>query len=88
MFSKKITILGHDDFVFNASSKNKPHYHVFWFKQDNMEFVSDEEVSRKLGPNYISPCFKLTFEADIRNPKQRILESLTTNVIDRTTVKT
>ena len=50
--------------------------------------MSDEEVSRELGPNYISPCSQLTFEADIRNANERILERRKTNVIDRTTVKT
>ena len=55
MFSNGITIL-ELDYFFNASSNNKPHLHVFRFKQDDVEFVSDEEVSRKLGPNYISPC--------------------------------
>ena len=52
--SDRITILEHNDFVFNASSNNEPHLHVFRFKLDNVEFVSDEEVSRELGPNYIS----------------------------------
>ena len=88
MFFKGITIIKQDDFYFNAGSNNEPHLHVFRFKQDDEEFVNDEEVSRKLGPNYISPCSQLTFEADIRNAKERILERLTNNIIDRTTVKT
>ena len=61
---------------------------MFRFKQDDVEFVSDEEVSREVGPNYISPCSQLTFEADIRNAKERILERRQNNVIDRTTVMT
>ena len=61
---------------------------MFRFKQNDKELVSDEEVSRELGPNYISPCSKLTFEADIRNDKDRILERRKNNLIDRTTVKT
>ena len=61
---------------------------MFRFKQDDEEFVSDEEVSRELRPNYISPCSQLTFEADIRNAKERILERRKTNLIDRTNVKT
>ena len=73
MYSKEITILKHDDFCFNAGANNEPYLHVFRFKQ-NDEFVSDEEVSRELGPNYISPCSQLTFEADIRNAKERIFE--------------
>ena len=68
-------------------TKNEPHLHAFRFKQDD-EFVSDEEVSRELGPNYISPCSQLTFEADIRIAKKRILERRKTILIDRTTVKT
>ena len=50
--------------------------------------MSEEEVSRELGPNYISPCSKLTFEADIRNAKERILERRKNTLIDRTIVKT
>ena len=61
---------------------------MFRFKQNDVELVSDEEVSRELGPNYISPCSQLTFEADIRNAKERILERRKNNVIDRTTLKT
>ena len=88
MFSKGITILEHDDFYFNAGSNNEPHLNVFRFKQNDDEFVSEAEVSRELGPNYISPCSRLTFEADIRNAKTRILERRKNNLIDRTTVKT
>ena len=73
MFSLRITILEHNDFVVNASSNNKTNLQVFRFKQDDVEFVSDEEVLRELGPNYISPCSQLTFKADIRHPKERIL---------------
>ena len=61
---------------------------MFRFKQNDEDFVSHEEVSRELVPNYISPCSELTFEADIRNAKVRILERRKNNVIDRTTVKT
>ena len=88
MFSQGIAILEHDDFVGKASCNNEPHLHVFRFKQDDKEFVIDEKVSRKLGPNYISPCSELTFEADIRNDIERSLERRIHNVIDRTTMKT
>ena len=71
MFSKGITILEHNDFLFNASSNNEPHLNLFRFKYDDKEFVSDEEVSRELGPNYISPCSQLTYEADIRMLKNK-----------------
>ena len=73
---------------FNAGPNNEPHLHVFRFKQNDEEFVNDEKVSRELGANYISPCSQLTFIADIRNAKDRILERRTNNLIDRTTVKT
>ena len=86
MYSKEITIIEHDDFFFNAGANNEPHLYVFRFKQNDEEFVSDEEVSRELGLNYISPCSQLTFEADIRNAKERILERRKNNLIDRTTV--
>ena len=56
MFSKGITIIEHDDFIFNASFNNEPHLHVCRVKQDEKEFVSDEGVSLELGHNYISPC--------------------------------
>ena len=65
MFSKGITFLAPDDFCFNASSNNKPYLHLFRFKQDDKEFVTEENVSRELGPNYISFCFKLNNEVDI-----------------------
>ena len=38
------------------------------------DFVSDEEVAAELGPDYDPPCSQLTYEADIRNAKERILE--------------
>ena len=88
MYFNGITIIEYDDFVFNAGANNEPHLHVFLFKQNDEEFVSNEEVSRKLGPNYISPWSQLIFEADIRNAKDRILERRKNNLIDRTTVKT
>ena len=38
------------------------------------DFVSDEEVAAELGPDYDPPCSQLTYEADIQNAKDRILE--------------
>ena len=38
------------------------------------DFVSDEEVAAELGPDYDPPCSQLTYKADIRNAKERILE--------------
>ena len=87
MFAKGIIILEHDDFL-TLFVTTKFTFKCFGLKKDDEEFVSNEEVSRELGPNYTSPCFQLTFEADIRNAKEQIVERLTNNVLDRTTVKT
>ena len=87
MYSTGITIIEHD-FFFNAGANNEPHLHVFRVKQNDENCVSDEEVLHEFGPNYISPCSQLTYEADIRNAKERILERRKNNLIDRTTVKT
>ena len=38
------------------------------------DIVSDKEVAAELGPDYDPPCSQLTYEADIRNAKERILE--------------
>ena len=38
------------------------------------EFVSDKEIAKELGPEYMSLCSQLTFEADIRISTEKILE--------------
>ena len=38
------------------------------------EFVSDKVIVQELRPEYMSPCSQLTFEADIRIAKEKILE--------------
>ena len=38
------------------------------------DFVSDKEVADELGTDYDPPCSQLTYEADIRNAKDRIRE--------------
>ena len=43
-------------------------------KEVKTECVSDEEVAAELGPDYDPPCAQLTYEADILNAKERILE--------------
>ena len=73
MFSNGIIIIEQDNFNCYAISNNKHHVHVFRFKLDDEKFVSDEEVLRELGSNYILPCYQLTFIANIRNAKMRIL---------------
>ena len=36
------------------------------------DFVSDEKVAAEFSPDYDQPCSQLTYEADIRNAKDRI----------------
>ena len=43
-------------------------------KEVKTECVSDEEVAAEVGPDYDPPCSQLTYEADILNAKERILE--------------
>ena len=43
-------------------------------KEIKTEFVCDEKVAAELGPDYDPPCSQLTYEADILNDKERILE--------------
>ena len=51
------------------------------------DFVSDEEVAAELGPDYNPPCSQLTYEADIRNAKERILERRTNTSIKGNIIK-
>ena len=81
MFAKYITVLKHDDLFISATWKREFYFHQFWFKQDYVEFVSDDAVSRELGPNYILPRFQLTLKVDIRIAKKQILERRITSVI-------
>ena len=45
MYFYEIKFIKHDDF-FTASTNNEPHLHLFWFNQNDKEFVSDEKMSR------------------------------------------
>ena len=38
------------------------------------DLVSDEDVAAELGPDYDPPCSQLTYKADIRNAKERIIK--------------
>ena len=51
------------------------------------DFVSDEEVAPEVGPDYNPPCSQLTYEADIRNAKERILKRRTKNSIKGNIIK-
>ena len=50
------------------------HLARFRFKEADEDFVSDEELHRVLGDDYISLCSQLTYEADRKEAKKRILE--------------
>ena len=50
------------------------HLARFRFNEDDEDFVSDEELHRKLGDEYIPHFSQLTYEADLQAAKQRILE--------------
>ena len=44
-------------------------------EEGKTDCVSDEEMAAELGLDYDPPCSQLTYEADIRIAKQRVLES-------------
>ena len=71
----KITIIEHSDFFVGTALFNKKmHLARFCFKKNDEVFVSDDELHRELGDDYISPCSQLTYEADRQAVKQRIFE--------------
>ena len=70
-----ISIIEHSYlFVGSAPSNEEIHLARFRFKEDDEDFVSDEELHRELGDDYIPPCSQLTYEANRQAAKQRILE--------------
>ena len=75
MLTMGISIIENSDlFIGAAWSIEEIHLARFRFKEDNEDFVSDEEFHRKLGDDYSPPCFQLTYEADRQAAKQRILD--------------
>ena len=75
MLTMGISIIEHSDLFVGASPSNEEmHLARFRFKEDDEDFVSDEELHRELGDDYISPCSQLIYEADRQAAKQRILE--------------
>ena len=54
------------------------------FKTD---FVSDERVAAMLGFEYVPSCSQLTYEANIRNAKEKILERRKTKSIQGNIIK-
>ena len=57
-------------------------------KEVKTDYVLDGEVAAELGPDYYPPCFQLTYEADIRNAKERILERRKEKFIQGNIIKT
>ena len=56
-------------------------------KEIKTDFLSDEEVAAELGPDYDPPCSQLTYEADIRNAKERIFERQKKKLIQGNIIK-
>ena len=88
MIFKSITVIEHKVFFCSASSNHKPHFKLFRFKQIDEDFISNDELSRELGPNYISACSQLTYKADIRIATETILERRNDNLMFRNTLQT
>ena len=75
MLTMKISIIEQSDLFVKASPFNdEMHLARFRFKEDVENFVSDEELYRELGNNYILPCSQINYETDRQDAKQRILE--------------
>ena len=71
----RISIIEQSDLFVGATPSNKEmHFARFCYKEDDEDFVSDEELHQGLGDDYISPCSQLIYEADRIAAKQRILE--------------
>ena len=51
------------------------------------DFVSDKEVAEELGHDDDPPCSQLTYEADIRNAKELVLERRTKKSIQGNIIK-
>ena len=85
MVNRGIPVLEHDNLIFSGTTNNEPFLEVFRFNQE--EFISNDELSWKLGHKYTLPCSQITYEANIRIPKQRILERRQNIEIVENTVK-
>ena len=51
-----------DLFVGAVPSNEEMHHARFCFKEDDENFVSDEELHREIGIDYSPPCSQLTYE--------------------------
>ena len=75
MLSMNITFIEHKDLLFGVTSSNDELKLVlFRYKDDDKNYVSDEELARELGRAYVSPRSQVTYESDRQIAKERILE--------------
>ena len=75
MLSMNITFIEHEDLFFgNTSFNDESELAMFRYKDDNKNYVSDEELSRELGRAYVPPRSQLTYESDRQIATERILE--------------
>ena len=70
-----IFLLEHSDLFVGAAPYNKEmHRFKSHFKEDDEDFVSNEELHREVNDDFILLCFQFTYEADWQAAKQLILE--------------
>ena len=74
MLKLGISIIEHNDLFVSANCNDEYHLSKFYFKEEDAEFVSSEEMARELGDNYTPPCSQLRDETDQQAAKQRILK--------------
>ena len=74
MLTLGISIIEHNDLFVGANCKDEYHLSMFQFKEEDVEFVSIEELPRELGDNYTPPSSQLRYETDRKEAKQRILK--------------
>ena len=81
LLSKEVGQQGNLKFDIMKNEFSKPYVSPVQIKTEyqnaeevKTDLVSDEEVAGELGPDYDPPCSQLTYEADIRNAKERILK--------------
>ena len=75
MLTLKIFIIEHiDRYVGAALFNEEMHLAKFCFKEYEEDFVNFQEQNRERGYDYISPCFKLTYNTDRQATTQRIIQ--------------
>ena len=62
MLSINITFIEHEDLFFAVTSSNdESEFAMFYYKDDDTNYVSDEELARELGRAYFPRRFQLTY---------------------------